>query len=222
MPCYNPDSMWLEKSAGTTGYVPDYLSPTMQNIIAAKNEVWKIKPQTKEDWKKFSDIFYESGSQNVKNLIEYYKVEITDETINNVPCYWVRPNGKYDKDKVLIFLHGGGYVFGYGKSSLTESVYMAWVNGYQVLAIDYRMASEYPYPAAVDDALAVYKEILKKFDNKKIGVFGTSTGGGMTLILTQMAKDNKLPLPAAIAPLTPWTDVAKIGDSYYTKRWITH
>ena len=145
----------------------------MQNIIAAKNEVWKIKPQTKEDWKKFSDIFYESGSQNVKNLIEYYKVEITDETINNVPCYWVRPNGKYDKDKVLIFLHGGGYVFGYGKSSLTESVYMAWVNGYQVLAIDYRMASEYPYPAAVDDALAVYKEILKKFDNKKIGVFGT-------------------------------------------------
>lgn len=76
----------------------------MQNIIAAKNEVWKIKPQTKEDWKKFSDIFYESGSQNVKNLIEYYKVEITDETINNVPCYWVRPNGKYDKVQLSQFV----------------------------------------------------------------------------------------------------------------------
>ncbi len=100
---------------------------------------------------------------------------------------------------------------------------MAWVNGYQVLAIDYRMASEYPYPAAVDDALAVYKEILKKFDNKKIGVFGTSTGGGMTLILTQMAKDNKLPLPAAIAPLTPWTDVARLAiATILMKRWITH
>ena len=93
---------------------------------------------------------------------------------------------------------------------------MAGIGVFTVVSVDYRMAPDFPYPAALDDALAVYRELLKTTPAEKIGVFGTSTGGGMTLALTLRAKAEGLPLPAALAPGTPWTDLTKTGDSYFT------
>ena len=68
--------------------------------------------------------------------------------------------------------------------------------------------------------MAVYKEILKTTDAKHIGIFGTSTGGGMTLAMVLRAKAEGLPIPAAIAPGTPWSDMTKTGDSYFTNDMI--
>jgi acetyl esterase/lipase len=82
--------------------------------------------------------------------------------------------------------------------------------------IDYRMPPDFPYPAAMDDAMAVYKEIVRTTDRKKIAIFGTSTGGGMTLAMVLRAKAEGMPLPAAIAPGTPWSDMTKTGDTYFT------
>jgi monoterpene epsilon-lactone hydrolase len=66
----------------------------------------------------------------------------------------------------------------------------------------------------MDDAMAVWKEVVKTNDPKKTAIFGTSTGGGMTLAIVLRAKNEKLPLPAAIAPGTPWSDLTKTGDTY--------
>jgi dienelactone hydrolase len=74
--------------------------------------------------------------------------------------------------------------------------------------------------AAMDDATAVWKELVKKHKPRNMAVFGTSTGGAMTLALVLRAKAEKLPIPAAIAPGTPWSDIAKIGDTYETNEWI--
>ena len=75
---------------------------------------------------------------------------------------------------------------------------MAGIGKFRVVYADYRMAPDFPYPAAVDDAMTVYRELLKTTPAEKIGVFGTSTGGGLTLILGLRAKADGLPLPAAL------------------------
>lgn len=109
---------------------------------------------------------------------------------------------------------------GAGEAGMQEAVLMAGIGKFKVVYADYRMAPDFPYPAAVDDAMAVYRELLKTTPAEKIGVFGTSTGGGMTLILALRAKTEKLPLPAALAAGTPWTDMSKTGDTYFTNEGV--
>jgi hypothetical protein len=87
---------------------------------------------------------------------------------------------------------------------------------FKVISIDYRMPPDFPYPAAMDDAMAVWKEVVKTNDPNKMAIFGTSTGGGMTLAMVLRAKTEGLPLPAATAPGTPWSDMTKTGDSFFT------
>jgi acetyl esterase/lipase len=97
---------------------------------------------------------------------------------------------------------------------------MAGFGGFKVISVDYRMPPDHPYPAPMDDAVAVWRELTKSNDPRRMGVFGTSTGGAMTLALVLRAKAEKLPLPGALAPGTPWSDIDKIGDTYVTNEWI--
>jgi len=85
-----------------------------------------------------------------------------------------------------------------------------------VVSVDYRMPPEHPFPAAVDDGLAVYRELLERFDPGAIAIIGTSAGGGLAAAVTLAARDAGLPLPAAVVMHTPWTDLSKTGDSYFT------
>src|ERR1700751_41714 len=97
---------------------------------------------------------------------------------------------------------------------------MAGYSGMKVISVDYRMPPDFPYPAALDDAMAVWKEVVKTTNPKNIAIFGTSTGGGMTLAMILRAKKEGLPLPAAIAPGTPWSDLTETGDTYKTNEWV--
>ena len=139
-------------------------------------------------------------------------------TMAGVKIYTLTPKTIADqnKDRILLNLHGGGYVLNPGVAGTLESVYMAGFGGMKVVCADYRMPPDYPYPASMDDAMAVYRELLKTYPPEKIGVFGTSTGGGMTLALVLRCKKEGLPLPGAIAPGTPWSDLTRTGDSYFT------
>jgi monoterpene epsilon-lactone hydrolase len=93
---------------------------------------------------------------------------------------------------------------------------MAGLGGYKVIGVDYRLLPEHPFPAAMDDAMAVWKEAIKSTKPVDIGVFGSSVGGSMVLSLVQRAKREGLPLPGAVMSGTPWSDLSKTGDSYYT------
>jgi monoterpene epsilon-lactone hydrolase len=90
----------------------------------------------------------------------------------------------------------------------------------KVISIDYRMPPDFPYPAALDDAMAVWKEVVKATNPKKTAIFGTSTGGGMTLAMVLRAIKEGLPLPAAIAPGTPWSDLTESGDTYLANEML--
>ena len=101
-----------------------------------------------------------------------------------------------------------------------EAIELAGFGGFKVISVDYRMPPDFPYPAAMDDAMAVYRAVLKTTKAKNIGIFGTSTGGGMTLAMVLRAKMEHLPLPGAIAPGTPWSDMTKTGDSFYANEML--
>jgi acetyl esterase/lipase len=103
-----------------------------------------------------------------------------------------------------------------GESGTTEAIYMAGFGHFRVLSIDYRRPPDFPYPAALDDGVAVWKGALKMAEAKNMGVFGTSAGGALTLSMVLRARQEGLPLPGAIAPGTPMSDLTGTGDSFHT------
>ena len=125
-----------------------------------------------------------------------------------------------NRNRLLFHLHGGGYVLFPGESGTREAILMAGYSGMKVISVDYRMPPDFPYPAALDDAIAVWKEVVKITNPKNIAIFGTSTGGGMTLAIVLRAEKEGLPLPAATAPCTPWSDLTKTGDTYFTNEML--
>jgi monoterpene epsilon-lactone hydrolase len=97
---------------------------------------------------------------------------------------------------------------------------MAGFGRMKVISVDYRMSPDFPYPAGLDDAIAVWKELVKSNNPANMAVFGTSAGGGMTLAMVLRAKQEGLPLPAAIAPGSPASDLTGTGDSYATNEGV--
>jgi acetyl esterase/lipase len=97
---------------------------------------------------------------------------------------------------------------------------MAGFGGFRVISVDYRMPPEAYFPAALDDGVTVYKNALKTTSAKYIAIFGTSAGGALTLDIVLRAKQLGLPMPAAIGPGTPMSDVTKVGDTFYTNEMV--
>lgn len=117
---------------------------------------------------------------------------------------------------MLIHVHGGCYVLNPGEAGLPEAIMMAGCGHFKVISVDYRMPPEAPFPAALDDGMTVWKATLKTTKPKNVAIFGTSAGGAMTLAMVLRAKQEKVPMPGAIAPGTPMSDVTKTGDTFYT------
>ena len=142
-----------------------------------------------------------------------YPVTVTAATIAGVPVRVVMPltMDASKLDRVLINLHGGGFRVDSG--SLTESVPIANLTGMKVVSVLYRMAPEHPYPAAVDDAMAVYKDLLKTYQPKHIGIYGTSAGAILTAEVTSKIKQMGLPMPGATGVFSGMGDLSREGDS---------
>jgi monoterpene epsilon-lactone hydrolase len=152
------------------------------------------------------------------------KLGVTSEpvTIAGVKAFVVQPRvvPAANRGRLLLHVHGGGYVLSPGEAGTREAVLMAAYGGFRVISVDYRMPPDAPYPAALDDAMAVYRELIRTTDPQRMAIFGTSTGGGLTLAMVLRAKDEGLPLPAAVAPGTPWADLSETGDSYATNEFV--
>ena len=117
---------------------------------------------------------------------------------------------------IVLQLHGGGY---YGRMHNTyrdmAGLYNEISKGYDVLSVDYRVAPEHPYPAALEDALAAYQWIMERgYPLEKLIVAGDSAGGGLALALCLYLRDHDIPLPAGIITMSAWTDLTKSGESY--------
>ncbi|MGH8263630.1 MAG: alpha/beta hydrolase [Steroidobacteraceae bacterium] len=121
-----------------------------------------------------------------------------------------------NRDRVLLFLHGGAYVFGGGSLAGTGALPVAGAGGYRTYSPDYRMPPDHPFPAALDDAVATYRELLKSTPPRRIGFVGLSAGGGLAAATILKARDVGLPLPGAAVLLTPEADLTESGDTFAT------
>jgi epsilon-lactone hydrolase len=117
----------------------------------------------------------------------------------------------------VFFLHGGAYSVGSFRNYANFTWRLGRATRARVLALDYRLAPEHPYPAALEDAMAAYRWLVEQgADPRRILVAGDSAGGGLTLALLLKLRDDKLPLPAGAVVMSPWTDLAITGRSVET------
>jgi acetyl esterase/lipase len=202
---------------------PATVSPEIRKLIEAPpSPIWNFVARSKEEWK----VFLDNGSANaVKTFpakMEALQVKYEPTTIDGVKGYIVMPATMPPEhaDKLLIHVHGGCYAALGGEAAVDEALFMAGLGGYKVLVVDYRRPPDFPYPAALDDAMTVYKAALKMVDAKKIAIFGSSAGGALTLSMVLRAKKEGLPMPAAIAPGTPMSDLTNAGDSFVTNAFV--
>lgn len=208
-------------AAGRNLPVPSTVSPELSAMMAKGLPAgWQTPPKTREEWKSWIRAMTESQLKTLPELREKLGVTMRSSVMGGVPVFILEPQDLTDHDRILLHFHGGGYVLGPGEAGTQEAVLMAGMGKFRVISVDYRMAPDFPYPAAIDDAMAVYRALLASTPAGQIGVFGTSTGGAMTLILALRARDEGLPLPAALAAGTPWSQMSKTGDSYYANEGV--
>lgn len=140
-------------------------------------------------------------------------VETESVDAGGVPAEWIRAPGA-GADRAILYLHGGGYVIGSINTHRELASRFSRVSGAGALAIDYRLAPEHPFPAAVEDATAAYRWLLSQgIEASRVAVAGDSAGGGLTLATLLALRDAGDPLPAAGVCLSPWTDLEGTSSS---------
>jgi monoterpene epsilon-lactone hydrolase len=148
------------------------------------------------------------------------------DTLGGRPCEWHRP--QQSNGSVLLYLHGGAYLIGGPHTHRAICANLAQRGQLDVCALDYRLAPEFPYPAARDDALAAYRELLERgYKPEQIVIGGDSAGGNLSLITSLRLRELKLPQPAALVCLSPVTDFTfaqlhqpPAGDPLLHPRWL--
>jgi acetyl esterase/lipase len=189
--------------------VPNDLSPQAQ-LMLGRAEPDQGPPQPLTDRRKLTDEYTARARVAWSRLLPNTLVE---DKIAGVPVRIVTPEGmpEANKDKVLLNLHGGG--FNSDSGSYTESIPIAGYTKIKVVAALYRLAPESPFPAAVDDSVAVYKELLKTYKPDHIIIYGTSAGAILTAEVAVKLKQLGLPQPAALGIFSGMGDFARPGDS---------
>jgi monoterpene epsilon-lactone hydrolase len=199
--------------------VPTTVSPQMAKIIGAPLRTnWNVLPKTGEEWKPVADAGAAATIKNIPGMTERLHVKVEKTVIDGVRAFVVTPDAipPENRNRLLIHVHGGCYVLNPGEAALPEAMFMAGFGHFKVIAVDYRMPPEAYFPAALDDGLTVYKNAIRTLSPKNIAIFGSSAGGALTLEMVLKAKQDGLPLPGAIAPGTPMSDVTKVGDTFVT------
>jgi len=209
----NPDSSTFDPD-GTAHIVrvvpaPSTVSPEAQQWL---KEIEHQGPQSKDlaeiragtdEWRK----------RDSAEALRLYPVKVDEKTVAGVRTDIITPPDMPDahKHRVLINLHGGGFISDSG--SLIEGIPIAYLTKTKVVSVYYRLAPENPFPAAVDDVVAVYKELLKTYQPRSIGIFGTSAGAILTGEVAVKLKQSGLPLPAALGMFSTLADFSRPSDS---------
>ena len=198
-----PESSFLsDESRAARRYFRDVYGPELgsfsrdcPNLMSGEND-----PESKQVIRQcIAEAYYKTNIY--KDVTAKHDVAMAVETIGGIytevftPKKGVAPK---NRDRVLISIHGGGYVAGARYFSHTESIPVADMGAIKVFSPDYRMAPEFTHPAGIEDVVAVYRELLKTYRPQNIGIYGCSAGAMLTAQTISYIHANKIPMPGAI------------------------
>jgi len=144
-------------------------------------------------------------------------VKVENVVVAGRAAEWVRAPGS-QPGRAILYLHGGGYVMGSINTHRALAGEISRAAQAAVLLVDYRLAPETPFPAAVEDGVASYRWLLQQgFKPQHLAIAGDSAGGGLTMATLVSARDQGLPMPAAAVPISPWSDLTCVNESYQTR-----
>ena len=172
-----------DKGRDIPGYflpVPDDVSPQMRALVAAPPAPWDIHPKDIAEWKALVTRIADNAKAILPGMRQKLGVSIEPTMIGGVKAFILTPQtiAPENQNRVFLHFHGGAYVLNPGEAGTREGMLMAAFGRAKVISVDYRTSSDAPYPAALDDCVAVYRELLKTTPPQRIAVFGTSTGAG--------------------------------------------
>jgi monoterpene epsilon-lactone hydrolase len=189
---------------------PHTISPEAQKWLASLTQN-NATTETLAERRAHTDAWRAQDSAEARKL---FPVNVAEKIIAGVRTDILTPlsTPEANRNRVLINLHGGG--FNSDSGSLIEGIPIANLAKIKVVSVYYRLAPENPFPAAVDDVVAVYRELLNTYQPQNIGIFGTSAGAILTAEVTIRLKQSGLPLPAALGIFSGHADFSQIGDSW--------
>jgi epsilon-lactone hydrolase len=157
----------------------------------------------------------------VAGMRKLYSVNVVDQMISGIPTRIVTPKDKpFDSKRVLMNLHGGGFTMCADACAMLESVPIAALGGYKVVTVNYRMAPEATHPAGVEDVATVYRELLKSYKPKNIGIYGCSAGGALTAETAAWLPAHGLPQAGAVGIFGAGAVRFGAGDSAWIAAYI--
>jgi acetyl esterase/lipase len=185
-------------------------SPQLEQI----KQMLKSRPPRMETTAQEAQAFFETMVQGLQVPDGTRREKVT---ANGVPGEWITNDASSDST-TLFYLHGGGYSIGSVNTHATLISQIARTARARAFAIDYRLAPEHPFPAALDDAVTAYRWLLSQgIDAKSIVIAGDSAGGGLTAATLLALRDSGDPLPGGAVLLSAWTDLAGTGESQKTR-----
>jgi epsilon-lactone hydrolase len=207
------DSSYIDKD-GTAHVtrvvpVPETISPEARQRLARRQSDAPV-PESLAERRSKTDKWQTGAGAEARKM---YPANVTEEVIAGVPCKIITPlvTPPDRRNRLLINVHGGG--FNSDSGSLTETIPLAHLTKTKVIAVLYRLAPERPFPAAVEDTVAVYKEALKSYRPQNIALYGTSAGAVLTGEVAVKLRQLHLPLPGALGIFSGFGDFSKPGDS---------
>ncbi|MFC4593341.1 alpha/beta hydrolase [Sphingobium tyrosinilyticum] len=213
---------------GRTVPFPKSISPQARAFLASLvgpdglplNAMPQPAPDDLEGWAKSKETAGKFMTDLSSALSPHLRSSVESIEVAGVRVHLATPADPFPDDRVYLDIHGGGLVHGEGEFCRTGARRVADQHGVSCYAVDYRMPPEHPYPAPLDDCVAVYRELLNQYAPENIIIGGASAGGNLAAAAVLRARDEGLPLPAAVILLTPELDLTETGDSFETNQLV--
>lgn len=204
-----------EETVGAFPVVTSDMSPKLQDFLRVAKP-FEVKPHPSlEEFKEMRE-GYRLSMQEFSDTIRAEICESVEEKVlAGVRVLDVLPKGvPADTECVILYIHGGGFCVGKPDHLFPVFAKVAQEAGARVIAIDYGLSPEHPFPSALKECVAVYKHMVS--EGHKIALFGDSAGGNLCISMTFTLREEGTPLPVGIGLNSPWVDLSRRGDTFYT------
>jgi epsilon-lactone hydrolase len=203
--------------------VPTGVSPEAKAQLMAPRREFPGYPPVDDiaGWRRYAAIVNQAMTGPMQARAAAVDAEVTDHAVAGVKVYEVRPRRLPSNDpRILLDIHGGAYIVGFGDACRAQAIGVADDYAINTFSVDYRSPPDHPYPAPLDDCLAVYRVLVERHGAGNIVIGGASAGANLTAALLLRAHDEGLPMPAGAILHTPHLDMTNGSDSLYANRGL--